>query len=142
MCPVSKWLENCSCFTWIWTRHLRRREQSLYQLGHTICDIINCIRLEGQSTTKIKLVAQPPGRHQGSQFVHLYKRMLREKLASFHPWASPILILYFLTWGCHYSKQTVAWMDENVKYVPSGTSDWEFLGLFGTKSLGERLTRN
>ena len=30
----SKWLWNCSCFSGIWTRHLWRREQSLYQLGH------------------------------------------------------------------------------------------------------------
>ena len=39
--------------------------------------------------------------------------------ASFHSWASPRLKLYFLAWFSRlYSKQTVAWMDENVNFVP------------------------
>ncbi len=46
--------------------------------------------------------------------------------------------------SCHYSKQTVAWMDENVKFVPKDINPpnvpqarliENFWGLFGTKSL-------
>ena len=49
----------------------------------------------------------------GSQFGHLYKRMLRETLASFH------LDSHYIFWldlaGCHYSKQTVAYMNKNLR---------------------------
>ena len=35
----------CLCFSGIWTRHLRRRDRSLYQLGHTTLKIFFLIRL-------------------------------------------------------------------------------------------------
>ena len=50
--------------------------------------------------------------------------------------------------GFHYSKQTVAWMDENVNVVPKYISPpnvpqarpiENFWGVFGTKSLRGRL---
>ena len=49
--------------------------------------------------------------------------------------------------SCHYSKQTVAWMDENVKFVPKNTDPLnvfharpiEKFGAAGTKGLRVRL---
>ena len=56
----------------------------------------------------------------GSRFGHLYKRMFWETVASFflehHP-DSNYIFWPDLAGGCHYSKQSEAWIDENVKSV-------------------------
>ena len=53
----------------------------------------------------------------GRRFGHLYKRILRETIASFHPPDSNYIFWSDLT-HCHYSKQALTWMDENVNIVP------------------------
>ena len=52
----------------------------------------------------------------GSQFGHLYKRMLRATLATFCPDSNYIFWPNLADY--HYSKQTVALMNENVYFVP------------------------
>ena len=50
----------------------------------------------------------------GSQFRHLFKRMLRETSASFHTWASPKLKLYYYP-GSYFNSKAL--MIENLKFV-------------------------
>ena len=68
-------------------------------------------------------ISKPSFRPSKSEAVHLniyINEYLEKRLLPFirehHPYSN------FIFWpdlgGCHYSKQAVAWMDENVKFVP------------------------
>ena len=52
--------------------------------------------------------------------IYINECLQKRFLASFHLWASHSLKLYF--WhdlaGCHYSKRTIDWIDENSNFVP------------------------
>ena len=87
---------------------------SRMQLGETINDKKKTGRPNSWTPSRKNQLKRLINKFRGSQFGH----MLGEKADLIHPRASSKLELHVLDRFSHYSKTTVWWADQNVKFVP------------------------
>ena len=84
----------------------------------TIYDTINRMQLGGTINDKKKIGC--PTSWTPSRINEYINECLEKHLLSFtrdnHPDSN--YIFWIVLAGCHYSKQTITWMDGNVKFVP------------------------